>query len=93
MKHVLGLKLVSGEDIISEVTDSGEAYTLHRPTHIGMINQGDRSGVGLIDLIPASSDKTIAVDKTHVIYVYGPREEVVETYKMLFDDSSAGLPM
>ena len=85
MKSVLGIKLVSGEELISAATENGDYYQLTRPAMLGMVpNSAGSPGVGLIDYLIASSDKTILISKSHVLFVYVPKTEVVNTYNSLY---------
>lgn len=98
MKHVLGIKLTTGDDLISIVVDADTAYTLTLPVVIApMTDALGRHTVGLMDFLPASAEKIVAIDKRHVIFIYQPKEEVVETYNSLFGEggkySESTLPM
>jgi hypothetical protein len=74
------LKLVSGEDVLSEVEEKDGEYILKNPTRI----IATREGIGLGPLNPLMKDDDITVGKEHVVYVGEPDDEIRNGYSAQF---------
>ena len=88
---VFALKLISGEDVVSEIveTDDKSVYMLKDP--IALAYMQDKEGRPQIGFAPFPmhseqdrSGKKVAIDKRHVVYFYTPNEHLVSSYKNIF---------
>jgi len=74
------IKLVSGEDVLSEVEEKDGEYVLKNPTRI----IATREGIGLGPLNPLMKDDKITVRKEHVVYIGEPDDEIRNGYNQQF---------
>ena len=83
-KHsVLGLKLITGEDIISHARfdDLTRAWVLLNPgLLVGMTNSAGAPSVGITDYIPFTTNKTIKITENNILFTYEPDNEMITGY-------------
>lgn len=80
------LKLVTGEDIVSEVEDNVDSVTLKNPVQVSMVpsrNTGQPT-FGFIPFPIASKDKELTISKVHIIFECNPAEDFETQYNSLF---------
>jgi hypothetical protein len=83
MKHIL-IKLVSGEELVSECTEeTSEAFLLLNPyAFMYASDQSGATGIKLIDFSYYADIKEFTIDKKHVIYyTYSVNNKLIEYYK------------
>ena len=92
---ILGMKLATGEDIIADVTNSGDnRFKLTRPVQIRQMPShvpGAPPSLGFSPFPEYASDNSnvVIVEPLHVVYNYAPDENLVANYeKMLSDDTT-----
>ena len=87
--NIQAFKLVTGEDVLAEVSEQTETeFTLRNPVGIAVVRGQQGPQVGFAPF-PLHSDheksgKTITLDKRHVVYYYTPADDFVSNYSNIF---------
>jgi hypothetical protein len=85
---IKGLKLVTGEDVISDVENSGDnRYKLTNSVQLRMVPPqvaGGQPSMGFVPFPPFASKGPLLLEPLHVAYMYEPIEEIVDNYKQTF---------
>jgi hypothetical protein len=89
--NILGLKLVTGEEIISNVeyTTDGK-YKLINCVQLRIVPPQMRGGEPSMGFVPfpalakISSQNFVEIEPLHVVYSYTPDDSVVENYRAAF---------
>jgi len=86
---VFGIKLVNGDEIIAKVdkaiTGNVNKIKLVKPAIIGFLqNANGVPSLGLADYMIASEKKEIFIDETHIIFMYEPRIDILNSYNEMF---------
>ena len=76
---VLMLKLITGEDVISEVTEDGDNYILKTPMSIGMTQEG-----AAVMPLCAFSEDNIIISKKNVLFTATPDQDYKNHYNTNF---------
>ena len=89
MSNVKIVKLVSGEELLAEVTDAAATMpiTLKNPVRILVIsNKADPKTpqVAFAPWAEFSEEKSFAIDKSHILCIMTPINEFVQQYKTMF---------
>jgi hypothetical protein len=80
---VIGLKLITGEDIIShaQFEELNRAWVLFNPgLLVGMTNSAGAPSVGITDYIPFTTNKAITISERNILYTYNPDNEMITGY-------------
>lgn len=81
---VIGLKLITGEDIICHARYNSAVIPTWEITYpgllVGMTNSAGNPSVGLTDYIPFTSKKTIRIAAGNVLFTYEPDNEMITGY-------------
>lgn len=83
---VLSIRLVTGEDIVAEVEDTGTGVTLTNPVQVSMVPNrgGGHPTFGFMPFPLTSNDKEITIKKDHVVFTCAPADEFLNQYNSLF---------
>ena len=91
MNDVKGVKLVTGEEIISSFTILPEGrFLLKNPVQIRIVPPQFSGGQPSVGFVPfpsfaeQSKNHTVVVEPLHVVYTYDPAEEIVQNYNQAF---------
>jgi len=86
MNNVMGIRLISGEEIIAKVENiDGKRLRLIKPSIFAMAQGSDgRPQAGLADYIPLADKKEIIVDVNHILFEFEPKAEIYNAYNSLF---------
>lgn len=88
MTDIKILRLITGEEIIGEITlDTGFKITIKNPIRIVVLpgkSNNDNPTVGLAPWTEFSSDSEFTLDKQHVLLIMEPISEFINQYKMAF---------
>ena len=80
------LRLKSGEDVVAEVEENEEFFTLDNPAVI--MPMGDARGGnvqwGFTPWAMFSSDKKIQIQKDWVVFISEPAKDIVNNYRQAF---------
>lgn len=89
--NILGIKLVTGEDVIANVdyTSDGK-YKLNNAVQLRVVPPQVRGGEPSMGFVPfpalsKMSDKNfVEIEPIHVVYSYTPEDSVVDNYRAVF---------
>lgn len=86
---IKGMKLVTGEDVIADIENSGDnRYKLKNAVQLRMVPPqiaGSQPSMGFIPFPPFADRKdSILIEPLHVAYMYDPIEEILTNYKQTF---------
>lgn len=86
---IKGIKLVTGEEIIADVENSGDnRFKLTNSVQLRMVPpqvQGGQPSMGFVPFPPFGEQKqSILIEPLHVAYMYDPVEDIVSNYKQTF---------
>lgn len=87
MANVQVVRLISGEEIICEVSYNNGEYTLKNPLRIMMNidrNNQNRVNLGFADWLPYFEDNTFVIKKEHVLFVAKPQKDMITQYTATF---------
>ena len=73
------VKLISGEDVVSETIETNDDVTLKNPTMLIVTEQG----VGLSMYSPLT-EGDIVINRHHILWMCAPRSEVLNAYNTKF---------
>lgn len=85
---VIGLKLITGEDIITHgrYNTIAASWELTYPgLLVGMTNSAGNPSVGITDYIPFTTTKNIRIAASNVLFTYEPDNEMVTGYNAKLD--------
>jgi hypothetical protein len=87
MKNLRVFKLITGEEIIAEVTEIAEGeYQYNIKNVLMLMMQQDQTGRFGISIVPwgAHTLYDITINEEHIIYSGEPKKELVELYEKAF---------
>lgn len=85
MSQIIGLKLITGEEIIGEHVDTlnnGSTYKLKRVRALALMQnpQTGQPGMGLVPWTSLNMDQTSEISKNHVLTFIEPIDQIVQAY-------------
>jgi hypothetical protein len=86
---IRGIKLVTGEEIIADVENSGDnRYKLTNPVQIRVVPPQVAGGSPSMGFMPFPSfgkeSAAVVIEPLHVVYLYEPVEDIVSNYNSFF---------
>lgn len=86
---IRGIKLVTGEEIIADIENSGDnRYKLTNPVQLRMVPPqvaGGSPSMGFMPFPPfGKENESVVIEPLHVVYLYEPVEDIVSNYKSFF---------
>lgn len=86
---VIGLKLITGEDLLGEVESQSETeFVFVNPVGISIVRGPDgQPSVGFTPFPMHAEQKsgtTVSIKKKHVVYDYVPAEDFITNYNQIF---------
>lgn len=88
--NILALKLVSGEDLIGDVTITDTDYIIENPVRLMMVPGQSSASQPSFGFAPypvymmESNNLKLTISKTHVIFNVEPDKEFVNQYNSIF---------
>ena len=80
------LHLSTGEEIIGVVSEGDSTFLITHPFWMDIVDDTDQgSGVRLSYLLAFSSQKSVQINKSSVVYDYQPSEKMTEYYNRLVE--------
>lgn len=70
------LRLVTGDDVVSNVERKGDAYVLNKPHRLMMT----REGLGSMPLCPFAKTTEYVIDARNVLFEAEPEDEIRDSY-------------
>lgn len=85
---IKGIKLVTGEDVIADVENSGDnRYKLNNPVSLRVVPPQIAGGPPSMGFMPfpafGDSTESMIVEPLHVVYTYTPVSDIIDNYKQL----------
>jgi len=80
---VIGLKLITGEDIVCHARYNTIAYAweiAYPGLLVGMTNSSGAPSVGITDYIPFTINKNIRIAASNILFTYEPDNEMITGY-------------
>ena len=85
MEQIKVLKLLSGEEIVAEVTDGGSFVIVKNPVKFVMMPvNSSQVGVEMHPFIMLSKDDEVELSKDFIIAICNPIDEILQSYKSQF---------
>lgn len=86
---IKGMKLVTGEEVIAEVENSGDnRYKLTNPVQIRIVPpqmSGAQPSMGFVPFPTFGGEKqSLVIEPLHVVYTYDPVDDIIDNYKQTF---------
>lgn len=86
---IKGMKLVTGEEVIADIENSGDnRYKLTNPVQLRMVPPQIAGGAPSMGFMPFPSfgkeSGVVVIEPLHVVYLYDPVEDIVSNYKSFF---------
>jgi hypothetical protein len=86
---IKGIKLVTGEEIIADVENSGDnRYKLTNAVQLRMVPPQVAGGQPSMGFVPfptfGEQKQSVIVEPLHVAYMYTPVEDIVSNYNQTF---------
>lgn len=80
------LQLVTAQEIIGEVTETADTFTVKNPATIHLVPQGQGTsfGVGLIPFMPYLDGSEVNINKDKVVIIAEPSVEMRNNYNKMF---------
>ena len=80
------LQLVTAQEIIGEVTDHADTFTVKNPATIHMVPQqnGGSFGIGLIPFMPYLDGSEVSINKDKVVITAEPSVDMRNNYNKMF---------
>jgi hypothetical protein len=87
--EILAFKLITGEDVLSEVESQSETeFVLLNPVGIAIVRgQDGKPNVGFAPFpihAEQKKDATFVISKKNIVYHYVPAEDFITNYKQVF---------
>lgn len=80
------LHLITGEEIIGTVSEGDSTFLITHPFWMDIVDDPDQgSGVRLNYLLAFSSQKSVQINKSSVVYDYQPSDKMSEYYNRLVE--------
>lgn len=82
------LHLITGEEIIGVVSEGDSTFLIKEPFYMEIVDDPDQgSGVRLSYLLAFSSQNSVQINKSSVVYDYQPSEKMTAYYNRLVEYS------
>lgn len=84
---ILVLKIVTGEEIVADVTENEDSFSLKRPAYIQYVPSRTNQDQPLLALAPYAvyvEDYTIDIPRSSVIWKAKPVKEMYNQYNSIF---------
>lgn len=80
------LHLITGEEIIGVVSEGDSTFLITNPFYMEVMDDPDQgSGIRLSYLLAFSSQKSVQINKSSVVYDYMPSDKMAEYYTRLVE--------
>ena len=86
--NIKAFKLVTGEEILGEVTNISETFTIKNP--VGITYHRGQDGKPSVGFPPfpihadQKEDATIDIHTQHVVYFYEPAKDYIDNYNQIY---------
>jgi len=87
MANIRIIKLVTGEELLGDVTDQGLAYSIKNAVIVALVPSRanpQQPSVGLAPWMPYAENDPVVIPKQHVVYDAKPVKEMINNYNSIF---------
>ena len=86
MSELRILKLVSGEEVVGEITsDSADSVTIQNPCTLGIVpTQSGGPRLNMMPLLIFSEQKKVQLQKSHIVYEVSVAQEIENKYNEIY---------
>jgi hypothetical protein len=89
MANIKGIKLVTGEEVISEITNMPDGrFVLKNPVQLRVVPPQIAGGQPSMGFVPfpnfGTQNEKILIEPLHMVYTYTPDEQIVANYNQMF---------
>lgn len=87
MANIRIIKLVTGEELLGDVTDQGLVYSIKNAVIVALVPSRanpQQPSVGLAPWMPYAENDPVVIPKQHVVYDAKPVKEMVNNYNSIF---------
>lgn len=87
MSNVKLVRLLSGEELLTEVVVQEKTIEIKNPVRVMVVpskTDPNTPSIGLAPWAEFSDEKVFTIDKFHVVVIMNPVEEFVNQYKQMF---------
>lgn len=86
MSNLQCLKLVTGEEIIGDVSklSDGSIKVKNAAAIVMMPGASNKVNLGLVPFLPYAEDDTFTFDHVHIILLYKPATDLINNYNRIF---------
>lgn len=81
------LKLITGEEVIGDLTEVNDTLRIKRPCYIQLVPSRadpERPMLGLVPYAPYTENHAIELGRTHVVWQGKPIDELYNQYQKVF---------
>ena len=85
MSKIYVIRLLTGEEIVADITPSEGGITLKNPAAL-MVQAGrdGRPSVGLADYVMFAEKKEVFIESSHILFFYEPMIDIKNSYSSAF---------
>ena len=87
MANIRIIKLVTGEELLGDVTDLGLTYSVKNGVVVALVPSRanpQQPSIGLAPWLPYAETDAIMIPKQHIVYEAKPIKEMVNNYNSIF---------
>ena len=81
------LKIISGEELIADITENGNFLTLEKPCVLQLVpsrNNPEQPSMALIPYAMYTEDHKVTVSRNHIVWLEEPLRELYNQYNSIF---------
>ena len=87
MANIRIIKLITGEELIGDVTDQGLAYSIKNAVIVALVPSRANPqlpSIGLAPWMPYAENEPVIISKNSIVYEAKPIKEMVNNYNSIF---------
>ena len=87
MANIRIMKLITGEELLGDVTDQGLTYSIKNAVIVALVPSRanpQQPSIGLAPWMPYAENDPVIIAKQHVVYDAKPVKEMVNNYNSIF---------
>ena len=84
MSNVLVMRLVTGEDVIGDVTMITEIYNVKNPATLMLHPNGQSVAMVPTAMFSGNATETVSIHRDKILFSYKPSTEILNTYNQKF---------
>jgi len=87
MSNIRIIKLITGEELIGDVTDHGMTYSIKNGVIVAIVpsrTNPQQPSIGLAPWLPYAENEQVTITKSNVVYDAKPVKEMINNYNSIF---------